>query len=59
MCWHAVNTAWKTICSFSKYSKKIVFSKNTWKLDDFCIFGKDGISFPYKYDIILLSKKPR
>ena len=58
MCWHAVNITWKTISSFSKYSKKIVLSKNTWKLDIFCIFGKDGISFPHKYDI-LLSKKPR
>ena len=27
------------------------FSKHTWKYDVFCIFGKDGISFSYKYEI--------
>ena len=32
------------------------FSKNTWKCDIFCVFGKDGISISYKYDITLLSK---
>ena len=35
------------------------FSKNTWKYDVFCIFGRDGISFSYKYEITLLSKKQR
>ena len=27
------------------------FSKHTWKYDVFCMFGKDGISFSYKYEI--------
>ena len=34
-------------------------NNNTWKYNIFCIFGKDGISFSYKYDITLLSKKQR
>ena len=29
------------------------------KYDIFCIFRKDGISFSYKYDTALLSKKQR
>ena len=35
------------------------FSKNTWKYDIFCIFGKDGISLSYKDDITILLKKER
>ena len=34
-------------------------SKNSSKYDVFCIFGKDGTSFSYKYDITLLSKKAK
>ena len=36
--------------------KDRLFQTNTWKYDIFCIFGKDGISFSYKYDITILSK---
>ena len=39
--------------------KDRLFQINTWKYDIFCIFGKDGISFSYKYDITILSKKQR
>ena len=35
----------------------MIFIKNTWKYDFFCIFGKNGISLSYKYDINLLSKR--
>ena len=35
------------------------FTKNTWKYGVFCMFGKDGISFSYKYEIICLSKTQR
>ena len=28
------------------------FSKNTWTNDNFCIIGKDAISFSYKYDLL-------
>ena len=40
-------------------NKRPYFSKDTWKYDDFCMFGKDGISFSCKYKITLLSKKQR
>ena len=40
-------------------TKRWSFSKNTWKYDDFCILGKDGISFSYKCEITLLSKRQR
>ena len=40
-------------------NKRWTFSKNTWKYHVFCIFGNDGISISYKYDITLLSKKQR
>ena len=33
--------------------------ENTWKYDVFCMFAKDAISFSYKYEITLLSKKQR
>ena len=32
------------------------FSKNAWKYDVFCIFGKDDLSFPYKYDFLNIQK---
>ena len=35
------------------------FSKYTWKYDVLCMLGKDSISFSYKYEITLLSKKQR
>ena len=38
---------------------KMIVLKNKWKYDVFCIFGKDGISFSYKHEITLLSKKQR
>ena len=34
-------------------------SKNIWKYDAFCMFGKAGISFSYKYEMTLLPKKER
>ena len=33
--------------------------KYTWKYDIFCTFGKDCISFSYRYDITFLWKKKR
>ena len=36
-------------------NEKWSFSKNTWRNDNFCIIGKDAISFSHKYD--LYSKK--
>ena len=40
-------------------SERWSFSKYTSKYDVFCIFGKDGTSFSYKYETTLLSKKQR
>ena len=36
-----------------------LFQKYTWKYKVLRIFGKDGISFSYKYGITQLSKKQR
>ena len=47
------------ILFFRRKMKDRLFQTNTWKYDIFCIFGKDGISFSYKYDITILSKKQR
>ena len=55
---------------FSVCSAKMVFLfhtnmiqrtyiKTLWKYDVFCRFGKDGVFFPYKYEITLLSKKAK
>ena len=39
--------------------KNHISQKGTWKYDIFCIFGKDDISFSYKYNITFLSKKAK
>ena len=47
------------ILFFRQKLKDHLSQKNKWKYGNFCIFGKDGISFSYKYcqkskhDIIL------
>ena len=38
-------------------NERSCFLRNTWKYDIFCIVGKDGISFSYKYGITLPIKK--
>ena len=49
-----VNTARKTIFSFSKCSEKIVFLKEiALEYNLSCIVRKDDISFSRKYDLIL------
>ena len=49
----------KVIFFLRKENERWSFSKNTWKYDVFCMFGKNGISFSYKYEIIPLSIKQR
>ena len=48
---------WKII--FLKKKKRKKEKKNACKHDILLIFGKNGISFSYKYDITLLPKKQR
>ena len=38
-------------------NERSCFLRNAWKYDIFCIVGKDGISFSYKYGITLPIKK--
>ena len=39
--------------------KNHISQKGTWKYDIFCMFGKDDISFSYKYNITFLLKKAK
>ena len=53
-----VNTARKTIFSFSKCSEKMVFAKKiALEYDLSCIIKKGDISFTRKYDLILQVEK--
>ena len=44
---------------FLGVSERWSFSKNTWKSGVLCIFDIGGVSFSYKHEITLLSKRQR
>ena len=48
-----------TIFFLRTENERCSFSKNTWKYDVFYMFGKDGVSFSYKYEMTLLLKKAK